>query len=135
MQRTIAMLSSESRSRLRATAAGEPGRGATGADAGRRRPDDHLRSVVQAGLAERPAGQGRLAALTGQMLAAASTTRHPYEQILAKLYPLASSYDVRVDKEMTTFGGRTHRDNVERFFPLLSEACSSRPSRARTSSG
>ena len=69
-----------------------------------------------------PPGKAGLAALTGQMLAAASTTRHPYEEILAKLYPLASSYDVQVDKEMTTFGGRTHRDNVERFFPLLSAA-------------
>ena len=44
------------------------------------------------------------------------------EAILAKLYPLASSYQVRVDREMTTFGGRTHRDNLEKFNELLTDA-------------
>jgi zinc protease len=43
-------------------------------------------------------------------------------EILEKLYPLASEYSVRVDKEMTTLTGRTHRDNVDAYFDLFTEA-------------
>ncbi len=69
-----------------------------------------------------PPGKEGLAALTGSLLAEASTTTSSYEEILRKLYPLASSYQVRVDKEMTTLTGRTHRDNLETFFGLLTDA-------------
>ncbi len=69
-----------------------------------------------------PAGKEGLAALTGALLAGGSTTENTYQQILDKLYPLASSYDVRVDKEVTTLSGRTHRDNLEAFFGLLQDA-------------
>ncbi len=69
-----------------------------------------------------PAGKEGLAALTGAMISDGSTTKNSYQQILAQLYPLASSYDTRVDKEMTTLSGRTHRDNLEAFFGLLRDA-------------
>ncbi len=69
-----------------------------------------------------PPGKEGLAALTASLLAEGSTTANSYEEILKKLYPLASSYQVRVDKEMTTLTGRTHRDNLEAFFGLLSDA-------------
>jgi zinc protease len=69
-----------------------------------------------------PAGKEGLAYLTAQLLAQGATTRHSYEQILEKLYPLASSYDVRIDREMTVLTGRTHRDNVERFLELFEDA-------------
>ncbi len=69
-----------------------------------------------------PPGKEGLAFLTGRLLAEGSTTVNSYEQILEKLYPLASSYEIRVDKEMTTLTGRTHGDNLETFFGLLSDA-------------
>ncbi len=69
-----------------------------------------------------PAGKEGLAALTGALISDGSTTESSYEEILEKLYPLASSYGVRVDKEMTTLTGRTHRDNLEAFFRLLQDA-------------
>jgi zinc protease len=76
----------------------------------------------QVGSQADPKGKEGLAYLTGHLLAEGSTTQNPYEAILAKLYPLASSYQVRVDREMTTFGGRTHRDNLEKFNELLTDA-------------
>lgn len=69
-----------------------------------------------------PAGKEGLASLTGEMLAGGATTNNTYEQILEKLYPLASSYSVRTDKEMTTITGRTHKDNLDVFFGLFTDA-------------
>ena len=69
-----------------------------------------------------PPGKEGLAYLTGLMLAEAGTKRRSYEQILEELYPLASDYSVRVDKERTTLTGRTHRDNLDRYVPLLIDA-------------
>src|SRR5690606_1660176 len=75
-----------------------------------------------AGSQDDPPGKEGLAYLTGLMLAEAATERHSYEEILAALYPLASAYGVRVDKERTTLTGRTHLDNVDRYVPLLTDA-------------
>ncbi len=69
-----------------------------------------------------PPGKEGLAALTGALLSDGATTENTYEAILEKLYPLASGYNVRVDKEMTTLSGRTHRDNLEAYFGLYTDA-------------
>ncbi len=69
-----------------------------------------------------PAGKEGLAYLTGQMLADASTENNRYEEILEQLYPIASEYGIRVDREMTTFTGRTHRDNIATFSSLFTDA-------------
>jgi zinc protease len=88
-------------------------------------PDDPtvtLEVWFRTGSQDDPAGKEGLAYLTGQMLAEGATSNNSYEAILKKLYPLATSYDVRVDKEMTTIGGRAHRDNLEKFFALFADA-------------
>ncbi|MFZ0430913.1 MAG: pitrilysin family protein [Acidobacteriota bacterium] len=77
---------------------------------------------VQAGSQDDPAGKEGLASLTAQLLAESGTTEDSYEQILAKLYPLAASYDSSVDKEMTVFTGEVHKDNLEAFYALLRNA-------------
>jgi len=69
-----------------------------------------------------PAGKEGLAYLTGQMMADASTETNVYEKILEKLYPIASDYGIRVDREMTTLTGRTHRDNLDTFEALFTDA-------------
>jgi zinc protease len=69
-----------------------------------------------------PPGKEGLAYLTGEMLADAGTEAHSYDEVLAKLYPLASGYSIRVDRETTTLTGRTHRDNLDAYLPLLMDA-------------
>ena len=69
-----------------------------------------------------PPGKEGLAYLTGEMIAGGSTENNAYEDILEKLYPIASGYRIRVDREMTTLTGRTHRDNTELFFGLFEDA-------------
>ncbi len=88
-------------------------------------PDDPTVSFnlwFKVGSQNDPTGKEGLAALTGQLLAEGATTQNTYEAILAKLYPLASSYQVRVDREMTTVTGRTHKDNLEKFYALFTDA-------------
>ena len=77
---------------------------------------------VQVGSQHDPAGKEGLAALTAALLADGSTTADAYDQILAKLYPMAAGYDATVDKEMTVFRGRVHRDNLEAYYPLFRNA-------------
>ncbi len=77
---------------------------------------------VKAGSQNDPVGKEGLAALTAALLADGSTTEDPYDQILAKLYPMAAGYGSSVDKEMTVFTGRVHRDNLEAYYTLFKNA-------------
>ena len=69
-----------------------------------------------------PAGKEGLAALTASVLEDSSTSQDSYEQILEKLYPMASGYGSSVDKEMTVFRGVIHRDNLEGYYTLFKNA-------------
>ncbi len=69
-----------------------------------------------------PPGKEGLAYLTGRMIADAATQNHSLDEIYELLYPLAASYDVRVDRERTTLTGRTHRDNLEAYLSLFTDA-------------
>ena len=69
-----------------------------------------------------PRGKEGLAYLTGEMLANAATEARSLDEILAALYPLAASYAMRVDVERSTFTGRVHRDNLEAYLELYTDA-------------
>ncbi len=77
---------------------------------------------VKAGSQNDPQGKEGLAALTAAMLSDGSTKQDSYEAILEKLYPMAAGYGATVDKEMTTFTGRVHRDNLEGYYTLFRNA-------------
>jgi zinc protease len=77
---------------------------------------------VKAGSQNDPAEKEGLAALTASLLSDGSTTEDTYEQILAKLYPMAAGYGYNVDKEMTVFTGRVHKDNLDAYYTLFSNA-------------
>ncbi len=69
-----------------------------------------------------PPGKEGLAYLTGDMLVDAATETRSLDEILAALYPLAASYDIRVDLERSTLTGRVHRDNLEAYLELFTDA-------------
>jgi zinc protease len=56
------------------------------------------------------------------MLTDAATQKNSYEEILDKLFPLASNYDASTSMEMTVLTGRTHKDNLKEFYPLFTDA-------------
>jgi zinc protease len=69
-----------------------------------------------------PPGKEGLAFLTGEMLADAATEARSLDEILAALYPLAAGYDIRVDLERSTLTGRVHRDNLDAYLELFTDA-------------
>lgn len=76
----------------------------------------------RAGSQNDPVGKEGLAYLTGAMVAEAATKTRSYDEILAALYPLAADYEMTVDRELSTLTGRVHRDNLEKFSGLFTEA-------------
>lgn len=77
---------------------------------------------VKAGSSHDPAGKEGLAALTAAMIARGGTQQDRYQVVLEKLYPMAAGYAGGVDKEMTTFTGRIHRDNLDAYYALFRNA-------------
>jgi zinc protease len=69
-----------------------------------------------------PPGKEGLAFLTGEMLVDAATKTRSLDEILAALYPLAASYNMRVDLERSTLTGRVHRDNLDAYLELFTDA-------------
>ncbi len=74
---------------------------------------------VKVGSQNDPKGKEGLAALTAFALSEGGTTRDSYDAVLEKLYPMAAEYDYDVDKEMTTFTGLIHKDNLEAYYELF----------------
>jgi zinc protease len=74
---------------------------------------------VKVGSQNDPAGKEGLAALTANLLSDGATEQDSYEAILEKLYPMAAGYRYNVDKEMTVFTGRIHKDNLDAYYELF----------------
>src|SRR5438128_1051795 len=80
-----------------------------------------FRILFMTGSAFDPSAKKGVASLTAAMLAQGGTRRLSYEQIVNQMYPLATSFEWQVDKEMTVFTGTTHIDNLEKYYSLISE--------------
>jgi len=81
-----------------------------------------LRFVFTTGAASDPAGKPGVAHLTSELLAGGGTKDLTYTQMTDMLYPMAASISVYSDKEMTTFVGATHLDNLDKFYGLMRDA-------------
>src|SRR3982751_2547521 len=80
-----------------------------------------FRLVFRTGSASDPADKPGLAALTASMVSEGGTRNKTYKQIVDAMYPMATDVSNRVDKEMTTFSGVTHVDNLDGFYSLFRE--------------
>jgi zinc protease len=85
-------------------------------------PTVSFRIAFRTGAQDDPPGKEGLAALTAQVMSEGATKKHKYTEILGLLYPMAADYGVRVDKELTTFAGRVHKDNLAAYTGLLLDA-------------
>jgi len=72
--------------------------------------------IVHAGAAMDPAGKKGLASLTAAMLTDAGSATWSIDEINAAMYPIASSFNAQVDKEMTRLSGQVHRDNLATWY-------------------
>jgi zinc protease len=81
-----------------------------------------IRLVFTTGAASEAANKAGSAALTAAMLSDGGTKMMTYKQITEALYPMATGIQSYSDKEMTTFVGETHIDNLEKFYALMRDA-------------
>ncbi len=102
---------------LPVTAAAPVGRGVSFAPLVQRTklPQLNVKLLFPVGSAHDPKGKQGLAALAATMIADAGSKAMTIAEIKQALFPMAASFDAQVDKEMTTFTARVHRDNWERF--------------------
>jgi zinc protease len=75
----------------------------------------------RSGAVDDPPGRAGLTYLTARVMTEGGTQSLSAKQLLEALFPLAAELDVRVDKEMTTFRARVHRDNLARLLPILND--------------
>src|SRR5207248_582403 len=73
------------------------------------------------GSVDDPRGKAGLTYLTARVMAEGGTQALSAKQLLEALFPLAAELDVRVDKELTTFLARVHRDNLAKFLPIVTD--------------
>jgi zinc protease len=78
-----------------------------------------FRILFRTGAAYDPVGKEGVAALTASILAEGGTEKLAYEEILKRMYPLATSFGAQVDKEMSVFVGTTHVDNLQKYYALI----------------
>lgn len=81
-----------------------------------------FRIVFTAGSAADPPDKPGTAYLTAMMLGQGGTKAMTYQQVLNARFPMAAGLGVQVDKEMVTFYGSVHNDNLEQYYQLLRSA-------------
>ena len=59
--------------------------------------------------------------LTASMLARGGSRAMSYDRIVQEMYPMATSVNAQVDKEMTVISGTTHVENLDRYYALLKD--------------
>jgi zinc protease len=79
-----------------------------------------FRLLFNVGSASDPKGMEGIAALTASMISDAGSRAMTYEQISEAMFPMATGFGSQVDKEMTVFVGTTHRDNLEKYYQIIS---------------
>ena len=75
----------------------------------------------RSGSIDDPRGKAGLTSLTARVMTEGGTKALSAKQLLETLFPLAAELDVRVDKELTTFIARVHRDNLAKFIPVVTD--------------
>src|SRR6266581_1406210 len=86
-----------------------------------RSPLVSFRILFMTGSGADPKGKEGIASLTAAMLAEGGSRAKTYAEITDAMYPMATSFQWQVDKEMTVFSGTTHVDNLDRYYSLIRE--------------
>ena len=81
-----------------------------------------VRLMFRVGSIHDPEGKEGLTALTGLMMGQSGTRSRSYADLVDALYPMAASFEVNTDREVTVIHGEVHRDNFDAFADLLAEA-------------
>ena len=88
-------------------------------------PSLDVKLAFTAGSAHDPVGKEGLAALAAAMIAEGGSRERRAEDVRSALFPMAATFTAQVDKELTTFTARVHRETWKPFadiaLPLLTD--------------
>ena len=82
-------------------------------------PNVMVKLLFTVGSAADPKGKEGLAQLAASMITDAGSKEMRIDEINKALYPIAGAFSSQVDKEMTTFTGVVHKDNIDRYLPIV----------------
>ncbi len=82
-------------------------------------PNVMMKFLFTVGSANDPKGKEGLAQLAASMISEAGSKDMRIDEINKALYPIAGAFGNLVDKEMTTFTAVSHKDNLEKFLPII----------------
>ncbi len=78
-----------------------------------------FRILLHVGSSHDPVGEEGLGALALNMLANGGSKDLSYKEITERFYPMATSVNMQMDKEMTVFTATIHVDNLEKFYAIF----------------
>ncbi len=88
-------------------------------------PSLDIKLAFAVGSAHDPVGKEGLAALAAAMIAEGGSREKRAEDVRSALFPMAATFSAQVDKELTTFTARVHRETWKAFadlaLPLLTD--------------
>ncbi len=73
------------------------------------------------GSVDDPKSKEGLASLTAAMIANGGSKKLSFDDINQQFYPMAAGFGWQADKEMTTFSGSTHVDNLAKYYDLINQ--------------
>jgi zinc protease len=82
-------------------------------------PNVMMKLLFTTGSAADPKGKEGLAQLAALMITDAGSRDMRIDEINKALYPMAGSFGSLVDKDMTTFTGVVHKENLDKFLPIV----------------
>lgn len=82
-------------------------------------PNVMMKFLFTVGSAADPKGKEGLAQLAASMITEAGSKEMRIDEINKALYPIAGGFGNLVDKEMTTFTALVHKDNIDKFLPIV----------------
>jgi zinc protease len=82
-------------------------------------PNVMVKLLFTVGSGTDPKGKEGLAQLASSMITDAGSKEMRIDEINKALYPIAGAFYGQVDKEMTTFTGVVHKENVDRFLGIV----------------
>jgi zinc protease len=82
-------------------------------------PQINLKLLFAVGSAHDPTGQEGLATLAAALVAEGGSKALRIDEVKKALFPMAGGFEAQVDKEMTTFTGTIHKDNLQAFLDVV----------------
>ncbi len=80
-----------------------------------------FRFLFHTGSVDDPAGQEGITSLAASIMTDGGTEKLTSAELLEALFPMAADLSLRMDKEVTIFTGRVHKDHLDGFLAIMQD--------------